>query len=103
MIVPKSAQQMTLAITWLFPKSTLQWKNFQWAFDVQSAANDVLNLQDQKANLELQIGLQSRFAGRGRYCELETTLPQFNSWLLEHMLKNMPQAASLRTAVAAAN
>jgi phenylpropionate dioxygenase-like ring-hydroxylating dioxygenase large terminal subunit len=103
MIVPKSAQQMTLAITWLFPKSTLQWKNFQWAFNVQSAANDVLNLQDQKANLELQIGLQSRFAGRGRYCELETTLPQFNSWLLEHMLKNMPQAANLRAAVAAAN
>jgi phenylpropionate dioxygenase-like ring-hydroxylating dioxygenase large terminal subunit len=94
MIVPKSANSMTLAITWLFPKTTLAWKSFKWAFEVQAAANDVLNVQDQKANIELQIGLRSKFAARGRYCHLETTLPQFNRWLLERMRKNVDHSSS---------
>jgi phenylpropionate dioxygenase-like ring-hydroxylating dioxygenase large terminal subunit len=93
MIIPKTANSMTLAITWLFPKTTLNSKNFKWAFEVQAAANDVLNLQDQKANIEMQMGLRSKFASRGRYCHLEATLPQFNSWLLERMLRNMPRTA----------
>jgi phenylpropionate dioxygenase-like ring-hydroxylating dioxygenase large terminal subunit len=98
MIVPKSATRMTLAITWLFPKSTLECKNFKWAFDTQAAANDVLNQQDQKANTEMQIGLCSKFGSRGRYCHLETTLPQFNSWLLERMLRNVPKTVEFATA-----
>ena len=80
-IIPTGPAKTTLMITWLFPESTHRWRNFQWAFDAQSSANDVFNVQDIVANTELQRGLNSRFGTRGRYSHLEKTLPQMNRWL----------------------
>lgn len=81
LVLPISATTTTLLITWLFPKSTLEWKGFKWAFDSQSAQNDTINQQDIEANRELQKGYNSRFNTRGRYSHLEKTLPQFNRWI----------------------
>ncbi len=81
LVLPTSATTTTLLITWLFPKSTLDWKGFKWAFDSQSSINDVINTQDINANRELQKGYKSRFNTRGRYSHLEKTLPQFNRWI----------------------
>src|ERR1700761_1914252 len=80
-VLPTSATKTTLLITWLFPEESMKWPRFQWAFNSQSATNDILNIQDQEANVELQKGLKSRFGTRGRYSHLEKTLPQFNRWI----------------------
>jgi phenylpropionate dioxygenase-like ring-hydroxylating dioxygenase large terminal subunit len=86
-VLPTSATTTTLLITWFFPKQTLEWKQFQWAFDSQAAQNDVLNIQDQEANVMLQQGLNSRFGTRGRYSHMEKTLPQFNRWIYKRLQK----------------
>ena len=39
--------------------------------------------QDVPVNLAMQAGKQSRFLPHGTYGPLETTLQQFNVWLLE--------------------
>lgn len=93
-ILPNSAESTTLLLNWFFPKETKAWKHFQWAFDAQSSINDFINIQDQDANLLLQQGLRSRFAPRGRYCRLETTLPQFNSWLLARLKSHLAASKS---------
>jgi phenylpropionate dioxygenase-like ring-hydroxylating dioxygenase large terminal subunit len=81
MILPQSAQTMTLRIVWLFPPSTLAMPGFQDLYDSQTGANDVLNQQDMETNGFMQLGQRSRFAPRGRYSHQEATLPQFNRWL----------------------
>jgi phenylpropionate dioxygenase-like ring-hydroxylating dioxygenase large terminal subunit len=91
-VLPTSATTTTLLITWLFPKSTHEWKGFKWAFDSQAAQNDAINLQDVEANEELQKGLGSRFHTRGRYSHLEATLPQFNRWIYKRLQKHVDQA-----------
>jgi phenylpropionate dioxygenase-like ring-hydroxylating dioxygenase large terminal subunit len=100
LVLPTSATTTTLLITWLFPKQTLDWKQFQWAYDSQAAQNDVLNIQDQEANVMLQKGLNSRFGTRGRFSHMEKTLPQFNRWIykrLEKYIASVDAAESLLT------
>lgn len=47
---------------------------------------EVFNVDDLAANRAVQIGLQSRFAPRGRYSHQEARLPQFNRWLTKRYL-----------------
>jgi len=82
LIFPESASSMHLRIQWLFPPSTLSSPNFQWIYDSQTGANDILNQQDMHTNGVMQTGQRSRYAPRGRYAHLEATLPQFNRWLV---------------------
>jgi hypothetical protein len=42
----------------------------------------IYNDQDVAANTSVQKGLRSRFANRGPYSWKETTLQQFNRWLI---------------------
>ena len=81
MILPQTAQTMTLRIVWLFPASSLEMPGFKDVYDSQTGANDVLNQQDMETNGFMQAGQRSRFAPRGRYAHQEATLPQFNRWL----------------------
>jgi phenylpropionate dioxygenase-like ring-hydroxylating dioxygenase large terminal subunit len=81
MILPQSAQTMTLRIVWLFPPTTLDMPGFQELYDSQTGSNDVLNQQDMVTNGFMQLGQRSRFSPRGRYSHQEATLPQFNRWL----------------------
>lgn len=81
LITPESANAMTLRMAWLFPDSSMKAPNFDWAFQMQMAANDVINEQDIYTNTRMQQGQRSRYAGRGRYSWQEGTLPQMNRWL----------------------
>ncbi len=83
LIFPESANSMHLRIQWLFPPSTLRTPNFQWIYDSQTGANDILNQQDMHTNETMQKGQRSRFTPRGRYAHQEATLPQFNRWLVK--------------------
>jgi phenylpropionate dioxygenase-like ring-hydroxylating dioxygenase large terminal subunit len=81
LILPESAESITLRIVWLFPPETLKSPNFEWHYRAQTGANDLLNQQDMTTNRLMQEGQRSRFAPRGRYSHQEETLPQFNRWL----------------------
>jgi phenylpropionate dioxygenase-like ring-hydroxylating dioxygenase large terminal subunit len=67
---------------WLLPRSTTELANFEQrkAAVLQGAAK--IWAQDVPLNRGMQDGKQSRFAPPGVYTHLETTLVQFNAWLL---------------------
>ena len=67
---------------WLLPKSTLALPDFERrAATVREGAAKIW-AQDVPVNLGMQAGKRSRFMPEGYYAPLETTLRQFNAWLL---------------------
>ena len=67
---------------WILPHSTLSLPDFaERAAAVREGASKIL-AQDTPVNLAMQAGKHSRFTPDGIYGPLETTLTQFNSWLL---------------------
>jgi phenylpropionate dioxygenase-like ring-hydroxylating dioxygenase large terminal subunit len=67
---------------WLLPRSTQQRNDFaERAATVREGAKKIW-LQDIPVNLGIQAGKKSRFMPDGHYVPLETTLIQFNAWLL---------------------
>jgi phenylpropionate dioxygenase-like ring-hydroxylating dioxygenase large terminal subunit len=67
---------------WLLPRSTIDLPDFaDRTARVREGAKKIW-LQDVPVNLSMQAGKHSRFMPDGRYVHLETTLVQFNAWLL---------------------
>jgi len=67
---------------WLLPRSTIDLPDFKERTDrVREGAKKIWQ-QDIPVNLGVQAGKRSRFVPEGRYMPLETTLVQFNAWLL---------------------
>lgn len=67
---------------WLLPRSTVELPDFAArAARVREGAKKIW-LQDIPVNLAVQAGKHSCFAPVARYGPLETTLVQFNAWLL---------------------
>ena len=67
---------------WLLPRSTYERSDFaDRAAAVREGAKKIW-LQDIPVNLGVQAGKRSRFVPMDRYMPLETTLVQFNVWLL---------------------
>ena len=68
---------------WLLPRSTTLLPDFEQrkAAVLKGAAK--IWAQDVPLNLGMQEGKRSRFAPPGYYMHLETTLVQFNAWLLQ--------------------
>ena len=81
LILPTSASTMTLITTMLVPATTMNMKNFEWALASYKHTGQIIGQQDIDANTTMQLALNSRFIKPGRYCQLETTLAQFNRWL----------------------
>jgi phenylpropionate dioxygenase-like ring-hydroxylating dioxygenase large terminal subunit len=67
---------------WLLPEETLALPDFaERAAAVREGAGKIW-AQDVPVNLGMQAGKRSRFMPEGSYAPLETTLLQFNAWLL---------------------
>jgi phenylpropionate dioxygenase-like ring-hydroxylating dioxygenase large terminal subunit len=67
---------------WLLPQSTLALPDFaERAATVREGASKIW-AQDIPVNVGMQAGKRSRYTGDGIYAPLETTLRQFNAWLL---------------------
>jgi hypothetical protein len=67
---------------WILPRSTVALADFaERAAAVREGASKIW-AQDVPVNLAMQAGKRSRFMPEGCYGPLETTLAQFNSWLL---------------------
>ena len=79
---------------WLVPQSTVDLPDFAArAAKVQEGGSKIW-AQDLPINLSMQAGKRSRFMPDGMYGPLETTLVQFNSWLLHKYRRTAPVAAA---------
>ena len=68
---------------WLLPRSTFEAEDFEERAAAVRAGGKKIWVQDIPVNHGVQSGKKSRFAPDGRhYMPLETTLEQFNAWLL---------------------
>ncbi len=86
LILPQAANRITLRVNWLFPPESFHAPTFDWAYQSQTGANDLINQQDMVTNAAMQLGQASRFAKRGRLSHQEATLPQFHRWLTKRYL-----------------
>jgi phenylpropionate dioxygenase-like ring-hydroxylating dioxygenase large terminal subunit len=82
-IVPQAANEMTLTISFHFPRATIDLPAFPSMLKRQLEFIDLIDREDIDSNTRMFRGLRSRFAPRGPYSPQEATLPQFNEWLLE--------------------
>lgn len=67
---------------WLLPKSTTELPDFKERTARVQAGASMIWSQDVPVNTSMQRGKSSRYLPEGRYGPLETTLSQFNGWLL---------------------
>jgi hypothetical protein len=68
---------------WLLPKSTIELPDFRDRCAAVSSGGQKIWAQDVPVNLGMQAAKRSRYLPEGIYGPLETTLQQFNVWLLE--------------------
>ena len=75
---------------WVLPRKTVALPDFaERAAAVRAGASKIW-AQDVPVNLAMQAGKRSRFMPDGRYGPLETTLLQFNAWLLRAYHRALP-------------
>ena len=75
---------------WVLPRKTVALPDFaERAAAVREGASKIW-AQDVPVNLAMQAGKRSRFMPDGRYGPLETTLLQFNAWLLRAYHRALP-------------
>jgi phenylpropionate dioxygenase-like ring-hydroxylating dioxygenase large terminal subunit len=68
---------------WLLPRSTVELPDFARRSAAVREGAAKIWAQDVPVNLSMQAGKASRFQPAGTYGPLETTLVQFNAWLLK--------------------
>ena len=75
---------------WILPRRTIELPDFpERAAAVREGARKIW-AQDVPVNMAMQAGKRSRFMPEGCYGPLETTLVQFNTWLLRAYHRAMP-------------
>ncbi|WP_213771821.1 Rieske 2Fe-2S domain-containing protein [Bradyrhizobium sp. dw_78] len=67
---------------WLMPRSSVELADFRERAAMVLEGGAKIWAQDVPENMGMQKGKKSRFAPRGIYGPLETTLVQFNVWLI---------------------
>jgi hypothetical protein len=68
---------------WLLPRSSIALPDFEQRAAMVQEGGAKIWAQDVPENLGMQKGKKSRFAPGGVYGPLETTLVQFNAWLID--------------------
>ena len=79
---PTGPTTHALSMAYIFPTSTVDLPDFGETLEEAIAGVSNFNRQDMPTNVSVQLGMQSRFAPRGRYAWQEGVLAQFNTWLV---------------------
>jgi phenylpropionate dioxygenase-like ring-hydroxylating dioxygenase large terminal subunit len=82
LIMPVAPGEMNLRIGMCYPESTMQMPLFDRLHQSTIQGIEMFVEQDNWVDVQVQLGQNSRFRGRGRYCYQEETLVQQNRWLL---------------------
>jgi phenylpropionate dioxygenase-like ring-hydroxylating dioxygenase large terminal subunit len=80
---PTGPTTHALSMAYIFPESTVEMPDFGETLEEAIAGVSNFNRQDMPTNVATQMGMQSRYAPRGRYSWQEGVLAHFNSWLVE--------------------
>ena len=83
LVRPKTANTIDVEIGYIFHPSALEDPLFEEKVILSDAGVQVFVRQDQDATTKVQVGLNSRFAPRGRYSWQEESHVQFNRWLAQ--------------------
>jgi nitrite reductase/ring-hydroxylating ferredoxin subunit len=75
---PTGPTTHALSMAYIFPESTVELPDFGDTLEEAIAGVSTFNRQDMPTNVATQLGMQSRFAPRGRYSWQEGVLAQFN-------------------------
>ena len=86
---------------WLVPRSTRKLVDFDARAAQVREGGAKIWAQDVPVNLAMQAGKQSRFMPQGTYGPLETTLLQFNAWLLHKYRSALEPSAAKQVLFAA--
>lgn len=82
-VLARSAGEISMRITFLFPQSTLELPNFPEMLAKQVDLVELLDQPDIDTNTHVFQGMRSRYAPRGPLGPQERTLPQLYHWLAE--------------------
>jgi len=80
---PTGPTSHALSMAYIFPASTIDLPDFGETLEEAIAGVSNFNRQDMPTNVATQMGMQSRYAPRGRYSWQEGVLAQFNTWLVD--------------------
>jgi phenylpropionate dioxygenase-like ring-hydroxylating dioxygenase large terminal subunit len=80
---PTGPTSLALSMAYIFPASTVEAPDFGETLEAAIAGVSNFNRQDMPTNVATQLGMQSRYAPRGRYSWQEGVLASFNSWLVD--------------------
>lgn len=82
-VLPSGPQSVDLTFGNLFPASHFKERRYQEIQKMTTAGLLLMTSQDFPTDAAVQKGLRSRFASRGRYSWQESTLADFNRWLVK--------------------
>jgi phenylpropionate dioxygenase-like ring-hydroxylating dioxygenase large terminal subunit len=83
LVTPTGPEQVTAAVGWLYPPSTVAMATFEELFQHQVEIHRPIIEQDQLACSGVQKGLHSSLATRGRFAWEEEPVAHFGRWLVE--------------------
>ena len=80
-ILPQGPGKILFRAGLLYPKATTELPDFEERYQLANDSVMEINEQDLSANASIQKGMYAKLSSRGRYAQLERTLPQLNRWL----------------------
>ncbi len=80
---------------WMVPPGTRNQPLFKERLQMNVDGSKAIFEQDRFVDEEVQIGLESRFAARGRYSWQERSQQEFNRWLVERYRKRWAEVRNL--------
>ncbi|WJM95807.1 SRPBCC family protein [Pseudomonas defluvii] len=83
MWLPKSANQSTYGVSWLYPQSTLECKDHKEKFDQEHDDLYPVMIEDLFAWRRSHMGMKSSFASRGRLTNEELVIKRLQNWLID--------------------
>lgn len=83
MWLPKSANQSTYAVSWLYPESTLKCTDHKEKFDQEHDDLYPVMIEDLFAWRRSHLGMKSSFASRGRLTNEELVIKRLQNWLID--------------------
>lgn len=89
-ISPTGPQSIDIQISYVFDPAALEHPLFEQLLAMAEMGVDNFNREDIYADKMVQVGLQSKFAPRGRYSHQEETLRQLNRWYAKRYREHWP-------------
>lgn len=80
-ILPQGPGKILFRAGLCYPKETTELPDFEELYKLANDSVMEINEQDLSANKSIQKGMYAKLSSRGRYAQLERTLPQLNRWL----------------------